>query len=57
METYPPAWYALWFAVAACGVGTWYLRHFTQRVQTTRTLALLGIASMLTLLVWTWMEF
>lgn len=57
MEAYPPAWYALWFMVAACGVGTWYLRNFTQRVQTTRTVALLGTASMLTLLVWTWMEF
>ncbi|MEL0330718.1 MAG: hypothetical protein VW982_00710 [Candidatus Poseidoniales archaeon] len=57
METYPPAWYALWFIVAVCGVATWYLRHFTQRVQLTRTMALLGVASMLTLVSWTWLEF
>ena len=57
MATYPPAWYALWVAVAACGVGTWYLRNFSTRVQTTRTVALLGTAAMLTLLVGTWAEF
>ena len=57
MATYPPVWYALWVVVAACGVGTWYLRHFSTRVQTTRTVALLGTAAMLTLLVWTWAEF
>lgn len=55
--SYPPAWYALWVSVAVFGVGTWYLRNFTQRVQTTRTFALLGSASMLTLLIWTWTEF
>lgn len=57
MATYPPAWYALWVVVATCGVGTWYLRNFSTRVQTTRTTALLGTAAMLTLLVWTWTEF
>ncbi|MEC7351203.1 MAG: hypothetical protein VX382_07580 [Candidatus Thermoplasmatota archaeon] len=57
MAQYPAAWYGLWFVVAVCGVGTWYLRHFTVRVQTARTTALLGTAAMLTLLLWTWMEF
>ena len=57
MATYPPAWYALWLAVAVFGVLTWYLRNFTQRIQPTRTVALLGIASMVTLLIWTWIQF
>jgi len=57
VTSYPGAWYGLWLIVACCGVGTWYLRHFTQRVNATRTVALLGTASMLTLLIWTWTEF
>ncbi|HII78347.1 MAG TPA: hypothetical protein HA267_04900 [Candidatus Poseidonia sp.] len=57
MATYPATWYALWVSVAACGVATWYLRHFSERVQATRTMALLGTVSMLTLLIWTWTEF
>lgn len=57
MATYPPAWYALWLAVAVFGVATWYLRNFTERIQATRTVALLGIASMVTLLLWTWTQF
>mgnify|MGYP005724928377 FL=1 len=57
MATYPPAWYALWLAVAVFGVLTWYLRNFTQRIQATRTVALMGIASMVTLLIWTWTQF
>ncbi len=57
MTAYPPAWYGLWFLVAVAGVGTWYMRHFTQRVQATRVMALLGTASMLTLLIWTWTDF
>tara|TARA_B100000242_G_scaffold102395_1_gene70597 strand:- start:903 stop:1034 length:132 start_codon:yes stop_codon:yes gene_type:complete len=43
--------------VAVFGVLTWYLRNFTQRIQATRTVALLGIASMVTLLIWTWIQF
>ncbi|MFZ9047266.1 MAG: hypothetical protein ACO20Y_00555 [Poseidonia sp.] len=57
MATYPGAWYGLWFVVAAAGVATWYLRHFTERVQATRVTALIGTASMLTLLLWTWTDF
>lgn len=57
MTDYPPLWYALWLMVAVCGVGTWYLRHFTQRVQATRFVALTGTATMLTLVAWTWTEF
>tara|TARA_B100000927_G_C16388247_1_gene438264 strand:- start:618 stop:791 length:174 start_codon:yes stop_codon:yes gene_type:complete len=54
---YPALWYALWFVVAVCGVGTWYLRNFTHRLQATKTTALLGTVAMLSLLIWTWMEF
>ncbi|MBL6734066.1 MAG: hypothetical protein ISP84_05945 [Candidatus Poseidonia sp.] len=57
MATYPPAWYGLWFVVAAAGVLTWYLRNFTQRVQATRTMAMIGTAAMLTLVIWTWTDF
>ncbi|MDA0926093.1 MAG: hypothetical protein O3C36_05580 [archaeon] len=57
MATYPGAWYGLWFVVAIAGVVTWYLRHFTERVQATRAMALIGTASMLTLLLWTWTDF
>ncbi|HII19650.1 MAG TPA: hypothetical protein HA312_00360 [Candidatus Poseidonia sp.] len=57
MATYPATWYALWVSVAVCGVATWYLRHFSERIQATRTMALLGTVSMLTLLIWTWTEF
>ncbi|HJM55033.1 MAG TPA: hypothetical protein QGI72_02180 [Poseidonia sp.] len=57
MTDYPPAWYGLWFLVALFGVTTWYLRNFTERIQGTRIAALLGTASMLTLLAWTWSDF
>jgi len=57
MTTYPIAWYGLWLVVSICGVSSWYLRHFTERVQTLRSVALLGVASMLTLVAWTWLEF
>ncbi len=57
MTEYPVAWYGLWLVVSLCGVAAWYLRHFTQRVQTLRLVALTGVASMLTLVMWTWSEF
>jgi hypothetical protein len=57
MATYPPAWYGLWLLVMVFGVLTWFLRNFTQRVEATRLSALLGVASMLTLLSWTLVEF
>lgn len=57
MTEYPITWYGLWLVVSFCGVAAWYLRHFTQRVQTLRLVALTGVASMLTLVLWTWMEF
>lgn len=57
MTTYPIAWYGLWVVVSMCGVVSWYLRNFTQRVQTLRLVALTGVASMATLVTWTWLEF
>jgi len=57
MATYPPAWYGLWFFVAFFGVMTWYLRNFTERIQATKAAALLGTASMLVLVAWTWSDF
>lgn len=57
MTEYPLTWYGLWLVVSVCGVAAWYLRHFTQRVQTLRLVALTGVASMLTLVLWTWMDF
>ncbi|MCH1539905.1 MAG: hypothetical protein L7S56_00495 [Candidatus Poseidonia sp.] len=57
MDSYSPVWYGLWFIVSICGVLTWYLRNFSQRVQTTKFVALLGSATMLTLLIWTWTDY
>jgi len=57
MTTYPASWYALWVLVMVFGVTTWYLRNFSKRVEATRLSALLGVASMLTLLLWTLTEF
>ena len=57
MAAYPPLWYGLWLVVAIAGVTTWWLRHFTQRVQATKTMAFLGTAAMLTLVIWTWTDF
>ena len=57
MATYPPAWYGLMFFVAFFGVMTWYLRNFTERIQATKAAALLGTASMLVLVAWTWSDF
>ena len=57
MTTYPASWYALWVLVMVFGVTTWYLRNFSERLEATRLSALLGVASMLTLLLWTLIEF
>lgn len=57
MATYPATWYGLWVCVMVFGVTTWFLRNFTERVEATRLSALLGVMSMLTLLVWTFLEF
>jgi hypothetical protein len=57
MASYPATWYALWFMVMFFGVTTWYLRNFSERVEATRLSALLGVVSMITLLLWTLIEF
>jgi hypothetical protein len=57
MVSYPATWYALWFMVMFFGVTTWYLRNFSERVEATRLSALLGVVSMITLLLWTLIEF
>jgi hypothetical protein len=50
----PPGWYLLLFVVSLCGVGAWYVRHFTQNVELLRLLAGVGIVSMISLVIWTW---
>ena len=54
---YPAAWYLLWAVIAACGVGTWFLRNFTQRLEETRLVAFTGVAAMVVMVVWTFTEF
>jgi hypothetical protein len=54
---YPPLWYALWVIISFCGIATWYLRNFTQRVQLTKLIALVGVVSMLSMVFWTFLEF
>ncbi|HJL97321.1 MAG: hypothetical protein HOL22_05050 [Euryarchaeota archaeon] len=54
---YPPVWYLLWLVIALCGVGTWFLRNFTERVEATRLVAFSGVASMLVMVVWTFTQF
>ena len=49
----PTFWYILLFIVSICGVISWYLRNYTERVQLLRFVAITGIISMLTLLGWT----
>jgi len=39
---------------ALCGGGSWYIRHFTQKVELLRLTAGIGISSMLALVFWTW---
>jgi hypothetical protein len=55
--SYPPAWYLLWLVIAVCGVGTWFLRNFTERVDATRLVAFTGVASMTTMVIWTFTQF
>ncbi len=55
--TYPAVWYLLWVVISVCGVGTWYLRNFTQRVETTRMVAFTGVTTMLVMVLWTFISF
>jgi len=50
---FPTFWYILLFMVSICGVISWYLRNYTERVDLLRFFAILGVISMLTLLGWT----
>jgi hypothetical protein len=50
---FPTFWYVLMFIVSICGVISWYLRNYTERVQLLRFFAILGVVSMLSLLGWT----
>jgi len=50
---FPTFWYILMFIVSICGVISWYLRNYTERVQLLRFFAILGVVSMLSLLGWT----
>tara|TARA_X000000368_G_C23026332_1_gene710369 strand:- start:815 stop:1018 length:204 start_codon:yes stop_codon:yes gene_type:complete len=51
--TFPTFWYILLFMVSICGVISWYLRNYTERVDLLRFFAIMGVISMLTLLGWT----
>jgi len=55
--SYPPLWYALWVIIAFCGVGTWYLRNFTKKVQLIKIVALTGVVAMVSMVMWTFIEF
>ncbi|MEC7255291.1 MAG: hypothetical protein VX043_04615 [Candidatus Thermoplasmatota archaeon] len=57
MAEYPTLWYGLWFVISVCGVLTWYLRNFTERVEQTRLTAFVGVIAMTTLLLWTLIDF
>lgn len=50
MESLPDGSEILLLIVALSGVSTWYLSNFTQQEAAVRLCALLGVASMLTLL-------
>ena len=54
---YPAAWYLLWAVIAVCGVGTWFLRNFTESIEETRLVAFTGVAAMVVMVVWTFTEF
>ncbi len=54
---YPPVWYLLWVVIAACGVGTWLLRNFTERIEATRLVAFTGVAAMSVMVIWTFTQF
>jgi len=47
----------LWLLIAVCGVGTWFLRNFTERVEATRLVAFTGVASMSAMVIWTFTQF
>ncbi len=49
----PIFWYVLLFLVSICGVISWYLRNYTERVETLKFVAITGVISMITLLIWT----
>ncbi len=49
----PALWYFLLFFVNLCGVVSWYLRNYTERVEMLRFVAISGVISMITLLIWT----
>lgn len=50
----PGAWWLLLMVCSLLGVSTWWLRHFTDRVDLMRLSAFSGIACMLSLVAWTW---
>ena len=51
----PPAgWYVLLFLVSLFGIGTWYIRNFTERVDLLRLFAFSGSICMICLLIWTY---
>ena len=57
MADYPPLWYALWVVISVCGVVTWYLTNFTQRIELTKFTAFTGVIAMTTMLLWTLIDF
>ncbi|MCH1422945.1 MAG: hypothetical protein L7U62_05595 [Candidatus Poseidoniaceae archaeon] len=56
-NTYPAAWYLLWAIIAVCGVGTWFLRNFSERREATRFVAFSGVIAMSVMVIWTFKEF
>ncbi len=50
----PTAWYLLLAIASICGVGAWYIRNFTQRVDLLRIFAFIGSIAMGMLVIWTW---
>ena len=50
---FPDFWYLLLFLVSALGVLSWYLRTYTEKVELLRFVAITGVISMITLLLWT----
>jgi len=50
----PALWWALLAVCAICGVGTWWLRNFTAYEEMTKLVAFTGIATMISLVIWTW---
>ena len=50
----PGAWWLLLSICSILGVGTWYLRNFSERDELMRLCAFTGIACMISLVAWTW---